>query len=202
MKDEKHRLSRDTMKYTAAIFSIFLLAALASAEPARSRPSRFANPLLDDVVQMTRAGLADETIVAYVQARRSRLDGDTSADDLIQLRRAGVSETVVRSIASLTGLPDAGGSVSREVRSESGEDAAYPDEPIDEGYGYGYGYPYPYGYPYWYAYSPWFSGEVVIGGFGFRGGRFGHRGFGHGHFGGGRGHGGGHGGGHRGGGRR
>ncbi len=179
------------IKRSLVFSAVFLMSALTFAQPAPRRETRFANRLLDDVVEMTRAGLADETIVAYVEARRSRLDSDMTAEDLIQLRRAGVSERVVRSIAGLTGLPDDGSAVSRDVQTESGDDVAYPDEPI----GYGYGYPYyAYGYPYWYAYSPWFTGGFVIRGFG---GHFGHRGFGHGHFGG-RGHGGGHrGGGHR-----
>jgi hypothetical protein len=187
------------MTKRAAAFSVillFLFGALAAvAEP--SPPRRFSNPLLDDVVQMTRAGLSDATIVAYLNSRRARLDTDLNADDLIRLQKAGVSETVVRYIASAGALDappvrdrdqdvtyDSGdGSVSSEPSYS--EDEAYPEA-------YPYAYAYGYGYPYWYAYSPYyFSGSVFFGGrpffrgrsfanrsFGHRGGRFTGRGFG------------------------
>ncbi|HEX5855436.1 MAG TPA: hypothetical protein VFZ57_07430, partial [Thermoanaerobaculia bacterium] len=156
------------MKHVLAISAILLLgASLASAQP---RPSpRFSNRLFTDVVEMTRAGLSDATIVAYVKARRARLDSDVSAGDLIRLRQAGVSETVVGTIAGITGL-DGG-------RSDTGNDVAYdsreptassvePSYPEDEAYSYGSRYPYwyAYGYPYWYGYGPYFSSTFFIGG--------------------------------------
>lgn len=192
-----------TIKHALVLSSLVLFASstlLAETEA----PRRFSNRLLDDVVQMTRAGLSESTIIAYVKARRSRLDAEVSADDLIQLRRAGVSENVVRYIAGAVNLqtpdgsdrevayPSEGGSAS-SVAPADGEDYA-----IDGPYAYGYGW-YPYGYPYWYEYSPYFATEVFIGG-SFRGRGFIHRGHGSGHFhSGGHFHGGSHGGGHHGG---
>jgi len=179
-----------TMKRTVAIATILLLGALtAVAESAPPRAKHFSNRLLEDVVQMTRAGLSDATIVAYVKSRSSRFDGDVTADDLIRLQRAGVSEAVVRFIASAAGVDNAHGRRDNDVTYDSrdsdrrgsdegsvepsdGEDVTVAVGPPD-----GYGYPYWYGYsPYWYAYSPFFSGGVFFRGRGFsRGGRFGRR---------------------------
>jgi hypothetical protein len=179
-----------TMKRAVAIATILLLSALSAvAEPGPPPARHFSNRLLEDVVQMTRAGLSDATIVAYVKSRSSRFDGDVTADDLIRLQRAGVSETVVRFIASAAGVDNAPGRRDNDVTYDSrgsdrrgsdegsvepsdGEDVAVAVGPAD-----GYGYPYWYGYyPYWYAYSPFFSGGVFFSGRGFfRGGRFGRR---------------------------
>jgi hypothetical protein len=172
------------MKQALAICATLLLgASLASAEPGPS--PRFSNRLFTDVVEMTRAGLSDATIVAYVKARRSRLDSDVSAGDLIHLRQAGVSETVVGYIAGVTGLESGRSRPDNEASYDSREAAAVPVEPSyaeDEGYSYAYGYPYwyAYGYPYWYGYGPYFSTRFFVGGRSFHGGGFSHRGFGHG----------------------
>ena len=187
----------NTMKRTFALSIAFLLASVVLlAEPAS--PRRYSNRLMNDVVQMTRAGLSDSTIIAYVKARRSRL-ADVTADDLINLRQAGVSEPVVAYIAGALGIQ---GDYDRETRmdyesDDGGTTAVEPSYPVDgyDGY-YANGYPYWYawGYPYWYGYWPGFSTGVFIGG------RFGggfHGGFRGGH--GGGGHGGGHGGGGHGG---
>jgi uncharacterized membrane protein YgcG len=185
------------MKHAVVFSAIFLLGVLAAlAEPAP--PRRFSNPLLEDVVQMTRAGLSDSTIIAYVKARRARLDEDLRSDDLIRLQRAGVSERVVRYIAGAADVEAPVADRDAEVTYDSRDDGtAYPVEPSD---GDGYGYTSWYGYPYWYAYSPYFSSTFFFGGrHFFHGGSFGHRSFGHGggHSSGhGSGHSSGHGGGH------
>jgi hypothetical protein len=187
----------DTMK-RALIFSAILLLGASAAFAERVSPTRFSNRLFNDVVEMTRAGLSDATIVAYVKARRSRLDSDVNADDLIRLRRAGVSEAVVGTIAGITGLDGgpSGQGHDSEAIYDSREETAVPVEPSyseDEAYSYPYGYPYwyAYGYPYWYGYGPYFSTTFFFGGRSFHGRGFDHRGFGHG---GGRGGSGGHGG--------
>jgi hypothetical protein len=190
------------MKHAVAFSAVLLLgASLASAQP---RPSRaFSNRLFTDVVEMTRAGLSDATIVAYVKARRARLDSDVSAGDLIRLRQAGVSETVVGTIAGITGLDGGQSGSDREAVYDSREATASSVEPVepsypeDDAYSYGYGRPYwyAYGYPYWYGYGPYFSSTFFIGGRSFHGGGFRHRGSGHGGGRGGHGGSGGHGGG-------
>jgi hypothetical protein len=175
------------MKRTAVLSVILLLGAVAAlAEPVQSR--RFSNRLLSDVVEMTRAGLSDETIIAYVQARRIRLDADVSADDLIRLRQSGVSESVVRYIAGASDIEGSPSGTPRELTYDSGG-TAYPVEPSYAGdepyaYSYAYGHPYWYGWfgdPYWYGYGPYFStGFFVGGGRSFHGRGFDHRGSGHG----------------------
>lgn len=188
----------DTMK-RALVFSAILLLGASAAFAERGVPSRFSNRLFNDVVEMTRAGLSDATIVAYVKARRSRLDSDVNADDLIRLRQAGVSEAVVGTIAGITGLDGGPSGPDSEATYDSREETAVPVEPSyaeDEAYSYPYGYPYwyAYGYPYWYGYGPYFSTTFFFGGRSFHGGGFGHRGFGHGGRSGGSGGRGGHGG--------
>lgn len=187
----------NTMKRTFALSIAFLLASVVLlAEPAS--PRRYSNRLMNDVVQMTRAGLSDSTIIAYVKARRSRL-ADVRADDLISLRQQGVSEPVVAYIAGAVGIEgrdyDREGQMEYQAEPDDGgtyaDEPSYPVDGYDGAYAYGYPYWYAWGYPYWYGYWP-FSTSVFIGGRfgGFRGGFHG------GHFGG---HGGGHGGGGRGG---
>ena len=174
----------DTMKRALLLSAVLLLSASAAfAEPRAS--SRFSNRLFNDVVEMTRAGLSDETIVAYVKARRSRLDSDVNADDLIRLRQAGVSEAVVGTIAGITGLDSGPSGPDSEATYDSREETSVPVEPSyaeDEAYPYAYGYPYwyAYGYPYWYGYGPHFSTTFFFGGRSFHGRGSGHRGFGHG----------------------
>ncbi len=188
----------NTIKRSFALSIALLLASVVLlAEPAS--PRRYSNRLMNDVVQMTRAGLSDSTIIAYVKARRSRL-ADVTAEDLITLRQQGVSEPVVAYVAGTAGIQ---GDYDREAQmnyeSDEGDTTAVePSYPVDgydgyDGY-YAYGYPYWYawGYPYGYGYWPGFSTGVFIGGRfgGFHGGfRGGHGGGGHrgGHGGGGRG---------------
>ncbi len=183
----------DAMK-RAFIFSAILLLASSAAFAESRSPSRFSNRLFNDVVEMTRAGLSDETIVAYVKARRARLDADVSAEDLIQLRQAGVHETVVRYIAGASGIEGPGAASKEEIYESSGE-TAQPVEPSqgeDVAYSYPDGRPYWYGwlgYPYWYGwlgypywYGPSFSTTFFVGGgrfggFRHRGHFIGHRGF-------------------------
>ncbi len=154
-------LFKRAMKRSVAFSVILILGAAIAFAQAEPSSTRFSTPLLNDVVRMTKAGLSDATIVAYVKVRRARLDSILSADDLIQLRRAGVSETVTGYLASVTAV-DVG--QRREGRDEeatydSREGRAYPVEPA-----YGGGYAYPYGYGYYPPYGGgFFSTSVFIG---------------------------------------
>jgi hypothetical protein len=172
------------MKRTLAILASLFLGTLVAF--GQTPPSeRFENRLLEDVVKMTAAELSDATIVAYVRARRARLDDDVTADDLIRLRRIGVSEEVVAAIARLTGIHDRAVDRADDRDRDRDRDVTYDADaegssvvPLDPGYGAGYADPYGwpsvydpypgwgYPYPYWYDYSPFFYG----GAFSFRGG--------------------------------
>jgi hypothetical protein len=52
--------------------------------------------LVDDVIRMSRAGVSDETIVAFVQSLRDR--PAVSADEVIAMKTAGVSDPVIRAM--------------------------------------------------------------------------------------------------------
>lgn len=162
------------MKRMAAFLAIlFLGTCLASAQTKQSS-ARFSNPLLNDVVRMSDAGMRPDTIVAYVKARESRLDMALTADDLIELRRANVHEHVIEYLASAASFAGAGrsGAVRRRPAADydEGETVA-----VDPGYSrpsYGWGWGWGWGWPYyggWWG-GPYWGGTVVIGG------RFGHRG--------------------------
>jgi hypothetical protein len=131
-----------------AIFSAILILS-SSAVLAQSSPPlrRFSNPLLNDLVRMTRAGMPDATIVAYVKARRAGMDSVT-ADDLMQLHRDRVGEPVIQYLAGVAAFDEGRTEEARQgdVTYDSGDGTAYPVEPAYDGgyvspYGYGY-YPY------------------------------------------------------------
>src|SRR5262249_4546730 len=116
---------------TQVLFAVLLFASLSAlAQPARS--GRFANPLLDDVVQMTRAQLPEQTILAFLRARQTRLETDVTADDLARLHRAGVSDRVVSFIAGVSGLDDRSPRRSDEPRVADDSDGSSP-VPMDPG---------------------------------------------------------------------
>ncbi|HEY3123602.1 MAG TPA: hypothetical protein VGK70_06030 [Thermoanaerobaculia bacterium] len=142
------------------IFSAMLILSAAAALAQSGPPSaRFSNLFLTDVVRMTKAGMPDATIVAYVKARRAGIDS-VSADDLIQLRRAGVGEPVIQYLAGVAALEEgrSGEARQRDVTYDSGNGMAYPVEPAYDG-----GYVYPYGYGYYpYDGGGYFSTSVVF----------------------------------------
>ena len=157
----------------AAALSFVLVAAPALAATPGKRPlapattAKLSDPLLEDVVRMTRAGIPEPAIVAFVRARRARLESVT-ADDLIALEREKVGEHVLSYLAEIrTDEPEAGSAEARSEESAEDEGTAYPVAPPDGGI---YGYPYGYSYPYGWGFYPY-------GSFGFFIGRpfFGHR---------------------------
>lgn len=66
-----------------------------------SPPSRDPASILDEIVRLTKAGLTDETVLAYAKAHRGELPSVLSADRLHKLRESGVSETVVRYLTAI-----------------------------------------------------------------------------------------------------
>lgn len=95
------------MKRAAVLAAILLSGSLAAFADTRSDPP-FANPLLDDVVEMTRADIPDTTILAFLRVRRARLEADVTAEDLIALRRAGVHAEIVEYIARQSAVEQSG----------------------------------------------------------------------------------------------
>jgi len=126
--------------------------------------------IVDDVVRMQKAGVAEDEIIAFVHKGESRFD--VNADDMIALHDAGVSRAVIKAILD-----------ESDARGERRDSYRRSDYGYSDGYYgtsvYAYG-----GYPYYYSpyyYDPfWYGPRVSLGfnfGFGrggFRGGRFRH----------------------------
>ncbi len=130
--------------------------------------------IVDDVVRMQKAGVAEDEIIAFVHKGESRLD--VTADDMIALHDAGVSRAVIKAILD-----------ESDARGERRDGYRRDDGDTDYGYAprvYAYG-----GYPYYYSpyyYDPFWYGPRVSLGFNFGFGRYygyrgGHRGGGHRH---------------------
>jgi hypothetical protein len=133
--------------------------------------------IVDDVVRMQKAGVAEDEIIAFVHKGESRLD--VNADDMIALHDAGVSRAVIKAI-----LDESDARGERRDGYRGRDDYGYNDGYNSRVYVYG-GYPY-YGYsPYYY--DPFWYGPRVSLGFNFGFGRYyggyrgGHRGGGHRH---------------------
>jgi hypothetical protein len=124
--------------------------------------------VIDDVIRMSQAGVADEAIVSFVVHSRQRFD--VSADDVIALTNAKVSKEVIKALVDEA----ADRKDRKEVRSERTERETVYVRP-----GYYSGWYDPFYSPFYSPfYDPFWYGPRVSLGFGF--------GYGH-HFGGGRG---------------
>jgi hypothetical protein len=172
----------------AVAFSVLLACStvLLGDSPYSERPPAQQGSLLEDLVRLTKAGLSDETILAYAKAHRGELPSEVSTDDLLWLRKSGVSDTVIRYMAAIeVRPPDYGTSTEGEDEAyDSGEAAAYySNYPYSESYPY-YGTGEPYPESYYNDYYPYFDGGFYypypvyffVDGGGFFG-RFHHRGF-------------------------
>jgi len=60
-----------------------------------SMPSRAPAAVLDEIVRLTKAGLSDETVLAYAKAHRADLPAVLPSDRLNWLRDSGVSRNVI-----------------------------------------------------------------------------------------------------------
>ena len=149
------------MKHFLSLAVVLLVAApLFALDDANRdrRDDRRGPTVVDDVIRMSEAGVADRAIIDYVNNYRQPFA--VSADDLIALTNAHVSEAVVRAVQN-----DA---------SNRDTNARYPRSTVLVS-------PYAYGYPYYYSpyYDPFFYPRLTVGfGFGFGrgfGGGFRHR---------------------------
>jgi hypothetical protein len=146
--------------------------------------------VVDDVIRMTKAGVADDAIIAYV--RKGVQPFEINGDDVIAMQDAHVSPAVMKFVI------DESAATMRDARRRDGYRYHY-DARYDDGYDgrtvvyvspglYSPWYdPFYYGwYPYYGYYRPYYGGGFIGIGVGFGGGF--HRGGGHGHFGGGHHH--------------
>jgi hypothetical protein len=147
-----------------------------SAEDGPRPERRFANPLLDTVVRMTRAEVPTRTILAYLRVRRVLLQSDVETPDLVRLRKEGVDEEIVRYVAQQSRLdvppapadehPAKGDGDASEPESPNGDAGSGPAEPDpgDTGLIMGVYDPIPTGgYPCWPAWlAPYGCGDRAI----------------------------------------
>ena len=118
--------------------------------------------IVEDVIKMTKAGVRDEEIIAYV--KKTDVPFDINGDDVIAMNDAHVSPAVLKFVI------DESAARMRNERREPARQRVYVSRPA---YG-GYYDPFWYGYGYGY-YDPFWYGPRVSLGFGF-GPRFGFRG--------------------------
>jgi len=122
--------------------------------------------LVDEVIRMSQAGVADEDIIAYVHKTRDRYD--VTADDLIALTNAKVSKAVIHALVDEADVRNGDGDRRRETRTVI-EPALYVGSP--------------WFFDPFYYYDPWWYQPRLSLSFGFGryyGGYHGYRG-GHGH---------------------
>ena len=142
------------MKRTITAVAVLLL--VTTAVPLFAAQRR----LVDDIVRMSRAGVAEDSIVAFVQNTRGPID--LTADDLIVMTDAGLPKTLIKAVVDESAARNG----QRYDRRETGY---APSVQVYAPY-------YPYYAPYYY--DPFFYGPRFSVGFGF-GPRFGFRHFRH-----------------------
>ena len=178
------------------------------AADARTLPHDPAS-ILNEIVRLTKAGLSDDTVLAYAKAHRAELPSVMPADRLAWLRESGVSQSVVLYLTAIDVRASNDGSVeSANYASDEGEtypvpaysapDVAYengyddggtyavypePSYPVSDYASY-YDYPYfggGYYYPYYpYYYPAWFFVDTSFHHHGHDHDGHGHDGHGHG----------------------
>ena len=124
---------------------------------------------VDEVIRMTRAGVAEDTILDYLEKTDARII--VTGDDIIAMTDAHVSKAVIKAVV------DAADS-RRNDRNYRDRGYVAPRVVVAAPYYYD---PYYYYDPFWYR--PSFSLGFSFGGYGYRGGHFGggYRGGHHGH---------------------
>src|SRR5512142_1580554 len=150
--------------FAAAVSFLLFLAIPAFAVQTRN--------VVDDVIKMSKSGVAEETILDFVN-KSGRYD--VTADDVIAMSEANVPRNVIRAVVKHADTSAPG---SRDRARDRQTVIVSPSYAYVAPYGY---WPY-YGYgydPYWYGYGPSISLGFGFGGF--YGGR-GHWGGGHGGF--------------------
>jgi hypothetical protein len=155
----QHEFNRETpMKHriiqaVAALFLVMMAAPLFAVQ----------RNAVDEVIRMTRAGVAEDTILDYLEKTDARVV--VTGDDVIAMTDAHVSKAVIKAVV------DAADSRSRNNRDYRDRGYVSPRVVVAAPYYYD---PYYYYDPFWYR--PSFSLNFGFGGFGYRGYRGGHYG--------------------------
>jgi hypothetical protein len=150
----KHRI----IQAVAALFLVLMAAPLFAVQ----------RNAVDEVIRMTRAGVAEDTILDYLEKTDARIV--VTGDDVIAMTDAHVSKAVIKAVV------DAADSRRNDRNNRDYRDRGYvaPRVVIAAPYYYN---PYYYYDPFWYR--PSFSLNFGFGGFGYRGYRGGHFGGGY-----------------------
>ena len=147
-----------------AIVTAGLVLSTMSATAQTSKTASNTPPLgqgVAQILQLTRAGIGDDTIIAYV--RKSGKSYNLDAKQIIYLRQQGISEKVINFMLNQPKV------VSSPEQSAPQPDSSYYSSAY---YGQPYYYPYYGGYPYYAGLYPGVFSFGFRGGFhdGFRGG--------------------------------
>ena len=151
----KHRI----IQAVAALFLVLVAAPLFAVQ----------RNAVDEVIRMTRAGVAEDTILDYLEKTDARII--VTGDDVIAMTDAHVSKAVIKAVVDAA-------DARRNDRSYRDRGYVAPRVVVAAPYYYD---PYYYYDPFWYR--PSFSLGFSFGGYGYRGGHFGggYRGGHHGH---------------------
>lgn len=87
--------------------------------------------LIDDVIRMSKSGVADETIIDYVNASSEQLT--VTADDIVAMKNAGVSDAVIKAVVD---KESAAASQPETPPQQTPDSTAASDEPPAPGGGY------------------------------------------------------------------
>jgi hypothetical protein len=101
--------------------------------------------LVDDVIRMSKAGVAEDSIIEFVQKTDVRFE--CTADDVIAMSESGVPKAVIHAVVNEAKARENG------QRGDGDRVVERSTVVVSPGYGYGYYAPYYYGGlydPFWY----------------------------------------------------
>jgi hypothetical protein len=142
-------MKRHMIQAVAALFLVLVAAPLFAVQ----------RNAVDEVIRMTRAGVAEDTILDYLEKTDARII--VTGDDVIAMTDAHVSKAVIKAVVDAA-------DARRNDRDYRDRSLVSPRVVVAAPYYYD---PYYYYDPFWYR--PSFSLGLGFGGFGFRGGHFG-----------------------------
>jgi hypothetical protein len=137
------------MKRNLALW-LALSVALGAGANALARPLAVgeSSRLLDEILRLTKGGFSDQTVLAFVKARRADIPLILTTEDFLRLRKTGVAETVIGYLsgASAIELDTAGrtAAMDAEPAQVSPPEPAYAPYPDVASYG---GYVSPFLFP-------------------------------------------------------
>lgn len=113
------------------ILWLTLSVTLAAGAPAPAQPSAVAGRslLLDEIMRLTSGGFSDQTVLAFVKARRADIPRILTAEDFLRLRKTGVAETVIGYLSGASAIELYTAGRTAEMDAEPAKEPIYP-EPV------------------------------------------------------------------------